>query len=50
MKRKPTSLSQKQVLLAGGNPQNDIHEDDMNEAQSVKWIQQAASMPGWGKS
>jgi hypothetical protein len=28
----------------------DIHEDDLNEAQLSKWIQQAAKIPGWGKS
>ncbi len=28
----------------------DIHEDDFNEAQITKWIQQAAALPGWGKS
>ena len=28
----------------------DIHEDDLNEAQLTKWVHQAASIPGWGKS
>ena len=28
----------------------DIHEDDLNEAQLVTWIRQAAALPGWGKS
>ena len=25
----------------------DVHEDDYDEAQMVKWIRQAASIPGW---
>ena len=25
----------------------DIHEDDFDEAQMVKWLKQAASLPGW---
>jgi hypothetical protein len=28
----------------------DIRERDMDEAQLSRWIRQAASMPGWGKS
>lgn len=28
----------------------DIHQDDLNELQLVSWIQQAAAIPGWGKS
>jgi hypothetical protein len=28
----------------------DIHEDDLNESQLAKWAQQAAAIPGWGKS
>ena len=28
----------------------DIREDDLDEAQVAKWIQQAAAIPGWGKS
>ena len=28
----------------------DIHEDDLNESQLAKWIQQAAALPGWGRS
>jgi hypothetical protein len=28
----------------------DIHEDDFDEAKVVKWIRQAAALPGWGKS
>jgi hypothetical protein len=28
----------------------DIHEADLDEAQLVKWVQQAAALPGWGKS
>lgn len=28
----------------------DIHEDDLDEALLTKWIQQAAAIPGWGKS
>lgn len=27
-----------------------IHEDDLDEPRLVKWIQQAAAMPGWGNS
>ena len=27
----------------------DVHEDDFDEAQMVKWIKQAAALPGWGK-
>ena len=25
----------------------DIHEDDLDEAQMVRWIRQAAALPGW---
>lgn len=25
----------------------DVHEDDLDEAQMVKWIKQAAAIPGW---
>ncbi len=28
----------------------DIHEDDLDEAQMATWVQQAAAIPGWGKS
>lgn len=28
----------------------DIHEDDLDESQLAKWVQQAAAIPGWGKS
>ena len=28
----------------------DIHEDDLDEKQLVKWIRQAAALPGWGQS
>ncbi len=28
----------------------DVHKDDLDEAQMVKWIRQAAALPGWGKS
>jgi len=28
----------------------DIHEDDLDESQLAKWLQQAAAIPGWGKS
>ncbi len=28
----------------------DVHEDDLDEAQMVKWIRQAAAIPGWGGS
>jgi hypothetical protein len=28
----------------------DIHEDDLDEAQMVAWVRQAAALPGWGKS
>ncbi|MFO0588135.1 MAG: DUF1801 domain-containing protein [Polyangiaceae bacterium] len=27
----------------------DIHEDDLDEAQMIDWIRQAATLPGWGK-
>jgi hypothetical protein len=26
----------------------DVHEDDLDEAQLVAWIEQAARLPGWG--
>jgi hypothetical protein len=28
----------------------DIREGDLYESQLVKWVQQAASIPGWGRS
>ncbi len=28
----------------------DVHEDDLEEAQMVAWVRQAAALPGWGKS
>ena len=28
----------------------DIHQDDLNESQLAHWVQQAAAIPGWGKS
>ena len=28
----------------------DIHQDDFNESQLASWVQQAAAIPGWGKS
>ena len=28
----------------------DVHEDDLDRAQLVRWVQEAAAMPGWGKS
>ncbi len=28
----------------------DVHEDDLDESQLTKWVQQAAAIPGWGKS
>ena len=28
----------------------DIHENDLDESQVAKWVQQAAAIPGWGKS
>lgn len=28
----------------------DIHEDDLDASQLAKWVQQAAALPGWGKS
>jgi hypothetical protein len=27
-----------------------VHEDDLDEARMVKWMKQAAALPGWGKS
>ncbi len=39
---------------SGGTAQEarwiDIHECDFDEAQLTTWIQQAAAVPGWGKS
>jgi len=28
----------------------DVHENDLDESQLTKWVQQAAAIPGWGKS
>jgi hypothetical protein len=28
----------------------DVHEDDLDEAQMATWVEQAAALPGWGKS
>lgn len=28
----------------------DIHEDDLDEAQMVRWVRQAAKLQGWGKA
>ena len=28
----------------------DIHENDVDERQLVSWIEQAAAIPGWGRS
>ena len=28
----------------------DVHEDDLDTAQLVQWVQEAAAIPGWGKS
>ena len=28
----------------------DVHEDDLDEKQMVKWIRQSAALPGWGGS
>ena len=28
----------------------DVHEGKLDESQLVSWVQQAAAMPGWGKS
>ena len=28
----------------------DVHEDDLDEAQLVKWMKQAAKLPGWDPS
>lgn len=37
---------------AGGKSKDarwiDVHEDDLDEAQLVAWIRQAAAIPGWG--
>jgi hypothetical protein len=48
---KGTSL---QPLPTGGAAKEarwiDIHEDDLDESQLAKWVQQAAAIPGWGKS
>ena len=26
----------------------DVHEDDLDEEQMIRWIRQAAALPGWG--
>jgi hypothetical protein len=48
---KGTSL---QPVLPGGTTEEarwiNIHEEDLNEAQLIKWVQQAAANPGWGNS
>ncbi len=48
---KGTSL---QPIPPGGTGKDarwiDVHEDDFDEVQLAAWIQQAAGMPGWGKS
>jgi len=48
---KGTSL---QPVPPGGTAEEarwiDIREDDMNESQLARWLQQAAAIPGWGKS
>jgi hypothetical protein len=48
---KGTSL---QPVPRGGSAKEarwiDIHEDDLDEPRLVKWIEQAAAIPGWGKS
>jgi len=45
---KGTSL---QPAPAGGSSKEarwiDVHEDDLDEAQMVKWVKQAAALPGW---
>jgi hypothetical protein len=28
----------------------DVHEDGLDEARMVRWVKQAAALPGWGKS
>ena len=28
----------------------DVHEEDLDEAQLVKWVKQAAALPGWSGS
>lgn len=28
----------------------DIHEDDLDEGQLVRWLERAAALPGWGTS
>jgi hypothetical protein len=28
----------------------DIHEGDLDEALVAEWVEQAAAIPGWGKS
>lgn len=37
---------------AGGKSKDgrwiDVHEHDLDEAQLVKWVKQAAAIPGWG--
>lgn len=46
---KGTSLT---PVPAGGTAKEgrwiDVHEDDLDEAQLVAWIRQAAALPGWG--
>lgn len=48
---KGTSL---QPVPSGGTAEEarwiDIHEDDMDESQLAQWVEQAAAIPGWGKS
>ena len=48
---KGTSL---QPVPSGGTAEEarwiDIHEDDMEESQLAQWVEQAAAIPGWGKS
>jgi hypothetical protein len=38
-------------VLPGGTSKEarwiDVHEDDLDEAQMVAWIEQAAALPGW---
>ena len=42
-----------QPIPSGGTGKDarwiDIHENDFDEAQMVKWVKQAAKLPGWGK-
>jgi len=48
---KGTSL---QPVPSGGSAKEarwiDIHEEDLDEAQLLEWLRQAAEIPGWGKS